>query len=92
MRNPTVSPLTINHQDQFPSVTLSFNLRPGIALGQAVEAITRLERDVNKPAGIIGTFQGNAQAFQTSLSSEPALIAAALVVVYIILWLLLPSE
>ncbi|MEA2994573.1 MAG: hypothetical protein QOG74_122, partial [Alphaproteobacteria bacterium] len=86
-----VGPLSVAHQGQFPAVTLSFNLRPGIALGQAVEAITRLERDINKPAGIIGTFQGNAQAFQTSLSSEPALIAAALVVVYIILGVLYES-
>jgi len=86
-----VGPLSVAHQGQFPAVTLSFNLRPGIALGQAVEAITRLERDVNKPASIIGTFQGNAQAFQTSLSSEPALIAAALVVVYIILGVLYES-
>ena len=86
-----VGPLSVAHQGQFPAVTLSFNLRPGIALGQAVEAITRLERDVNKPASIIGTFQGNAQAFQTSLSSEPALIAAALVVVYIILGMLYES-
>jgi len=86
-----VGPLSVAHQGQFPAVTLSFNLRPGIALGQAVEAITRLERDVNKPASIIGTFQGNAQAFQTSLSSEPALIAAALVVVYIILGILYES-
>jgi len=86
-----VGPLSVAHQGQFPAVTLSFNLRPGIALGQAVEAITRLERDINKPAAIIGTFQGNAQAFQTSLSSEPALIAAALVVVYIILGVLYES-
>ena len=62
-----VGPLSVAHQGQFPAVTLSFNLRPGIALGQAVEAITRLERDINKSAAIIGTFQGNAQAFQTSL-------------------------
>jgi len=86
-----VGPLSVAHQGQFPAVTLSFNLRPGIALGQAVEAITRLERDINKSAAIIGTFQGNAQAFQTSLSSEPALIAAALVVVYIILGVLYES-
>jgi HAE1 family hydrophobic/amphiphilic exporter-1 len=86
-----VGPLSVAHQGQFPAVTLSFNLSPGIALGQAVDAISRLERDINKPASIIGTFQGNAQAFQTSLASEPALIAAALVVVYIILGVLYES-
>jgi HAE1 family hydrophobic/amphiphilic exporter-1 len=86
-----VGPLSVAHQGQFPAVTLSFNLSPGVALGQAVEAISRLEHDINKPASIIGTFQGNAQAFQTSLASEPALIAAALVVVYIILGVLYES-
>jgi hydrophobe/amphiphile efflux-1 (HAE1) family protein len=86
-----VAPLSVAHQGQFPAVTLSFNLQPGVALGQAVEAIGQLERAINKPASIIGTFQGNAQAFQTSLSSEPALIAAALVVVYIILGVLYES-
>jgi multidrug efflux pump subunit AcrB len=86
-----VAPLAVSHQGQFPAVTLSFNLRPGVALGEAVTAIGQLERDINKPASIIGTFQGNAQAFQTSLSSEPALIAAALIVVYIILGMLYES-
>jgi hydrophobe/amphiphile efflux-1 (HAE1) family protein len=86
-----VAPLSVAHQGQFPAVTLSFNLRPGIALGQAVEAIGEVERQLNKPDSIIGTFQGNAQAFQTSLSSEPALIAAALIVVYIILGVLYES-
>jgi HAE1 family hydrophobic/amphiphilic exporter-1 len=86
-----VGALSVAHQGQFPAVTLSFNLRPGVALGQAVEAIGQAEREINKPASIIGTFQGNAQAFQTALSSEPALIAAALVVVYIILGMLYES-
>ena len=72
-------------------MTLSFNLRPGVALGQAVDAIQQAERELGKPASITGTFQGNAQAFQTSLASEPALIGAALVVVYIILGMLYES-
>jgi multidrug efflux pump subunit AcrB len=86
-----VGPLSIQHQGQFPAVTLSFNLRPGVALSQAVDAIGQAEREIAKPASIIGSFQGNAQAFQSSLSSEPALIAAALVVVYIILGMLYES-
>jgi hydrophobe/amphiphile efflux-1 (HAE1) family protein len=83
--------LQVSHQSQFPAVTLSFNLPHGVALGQAVDAITKAEREVGKPASIIATFQGNAQAFQTSLSSEPYLIAAALIVVYIILGILYES-
>jgi hydrophobe/amphiphile efflux-1 (HAE1) family protein len=86
-----VGPLSIAHQGQFPAVTLSFNLQPGVALGQAVDAITQASREIGMPSGIIGTFQGNAQAFQSSLSSEPALIAAALIVVYIILGILYES-
>jgi hydrophobe/amphiphile efflux-1 (HAE1) family protein len=86
-----VAALSVAHQGQFPAVTLSFNLRPGVALGEAVAAIGQAERELNKPSSIIGTFQGNAQAFQTSLSSEPALIAAALIVVYIILGVLYES-
>jgi multidrug efflux pump subunit AcrB len=72
-------------------VTLTFNLQPGIALGQAVDAISQVSRELGMPSSIIGTFQGNAQAFQASLSSEPALIAAALIVVYIILGILYES-
>jgi hydrophobe/amphiphile efflux-1 (HAE1) family protein len=86
-----VGPLSINHQGQFPAATLTFNLHAGTALGQAVDAINHAVRDINMPASVIGTFQGNAQAFQSSLSSEPALIAAALVVVYIILGMLYES-
>jgi hydrophobe/amphiphile efflux-1 (HAE1) family protein len=87
----SVSYLSISHQGQFPAVTLSFNLRPGAALGQAVTAIQQAEGQIGKPAALVGTFQGNAQAFQTSLSSEPYLIAAALLVVYIILGVLYES-
>jgi hydrophobe/amphiphile efflux-1 (HAE1) family protein len=86
-----VGPLSIAHQGQFPAVTLSFNLQPGVALGQAVDAISEVSREIGMPASVIGTFQGNAQAFQSSLSSEPALIAAALIVVYIILGILYES-
>ena len=89
--NTQVGPLSISHQSQFPAVTLSFNLRPGVSLGQAVDAIDQAQRELGKPASVIGTFQGNAQAFQTSLASEPALIGAALVVVYIILGMLYES-
>jgi hydrophobic/amphiphilic exporter-1 (mainly G- bacteria), HAE1 family len=87
----SVSYLSISHQGQFPAVTLSFNLRPGVALGQAVTAIQQAEGQIGKPAALVGTFQGNAQAFQTSLSTEPYLIAAALLVVYIILGVLYES-
>jgi hydrophobic/amphiphilic exporter-1 (mainly G- bacteria), HAE1 family len=87
----SVSYLSISHQGQFPAVTLSFNLRPGVSLGQAVTAIQQAEGQIGKPAGLVGSFQGNAQAFQTSLSSEPYLIAAALLVVYIILGVLYES-
>jgi hydrophobe/amphiphile efflux-1 (HAE1) family protein len=83
--------LTVNHQGQFPAVTLAFNLRPGIALGQAVDAISKAARDIGMPGSIIGTFQGNAQAFQNSLSTTPILICAALIVVYIILGILYES-
>ena len=86
-----VGPLLISHQGQFPSVTITFNLVPGVALGQAVEAVNQASREIGMPAAIIPTFQGNAQAFQTSLRSEPALIGAALIVVYIILGVLYES-
>jgi len=86
-----VGPLSIAHQGQFPAVTLSFNLAPGVALGEAVEAVSQASREIGVPSSVIGTFQGNAQAFQSSLSSEPALIAAALIVVYIILGILYES-
>ncbi|GGF01841.1 acriflavine resistance protein B [Aliidongia dinghuensis] len=83
--------LSIAHQGQFPAVTLSFNLAQGASLGEAVSAIQEAEAQMKLPATIIGTFQGNAQAFQSSLSTTPYLIAAALVVVYIILGVLYES-
>src|SRR5262249_34002601 len=86
-----VGPLSIAPQGQFPAVTLSFNLASGVALGQAGDAITQAAREIAMPSSIIGTFQGNAQAFQASLSSEPLLIGAALIVVYIILGILYES-
>jgi multidrug efflux pump subunit AcrB len=86
-----VSYLSINHQGQFPAVTLSFNLAPGAALGEAVDAIKKVTSDIRMPASMNGTFQGTAQAFESSLGSEPYLILAALVVVYIILGMLYES-
>jgi multidrug efflux pump subunit AcrB len=86
-----VSYLSINHQGQFPAVTLSFNLAPGAALGDAVDAIKKVTADIRMPASMTGTFQGTAQAFESSLKSEPYLILAALVVVYIILGMLYES-
>ena len=83
--------LSVNHQGQFPAVTLSFNLAPGVALGQAVDAINQESAAMGLPSSIAGTFQGTAQAFQSSLKSEPYLIAAALVAVYIILGMLYES-
>jgi multidrug efflux pump subunit AcrB len=86
-----VGPLAVSHQGQFPAITLTFNLQPGVALGDAVAAIQQAEREIAKPQSLITSFQGNAQAFQTSLQSEPLLILAALVVVYVILGILYES-
>jgi hydrophobic/amphiphilic exporter-1 (mainly G- bacteria), HAE1 family len=86
-----VTYLSINHQGQFPAVTLSFNLAPGAALGDAVNAINRASLQLHMPATITGNFQGTAQAFQASLKSQPYLILAALVAVYIILGMLYES-
>jgi HAE1 family hydrophobic/amphiphilic exporter-1 len=86
-----VAPLVVNHQGQFPSVTISFNLAPGNSIGQAVSAIQQVEKELGKPASLATSFQGNAQAFQSSLSSTPLLIAAALVVIYLILGMLYES-
>jgi hydrophobe/amphiphile efflux-1 (HAE1) family protein len=86
-----VGPLLISHQGQFPAVTITFNLKPGVALGDAVDAVNEASREIGMPDSLIPTFQGNAQAFQTSLRSEPALIGAALIVVYIILGVLYES-
>jgi hydrophobe/amphiphile efflux-1 (HAE1) family protein len=86
-----VQPLSISHQSQFPAVTISFNLAPGVALGQAVTAIEAAVRQMGVPITVTGSFQGTAQAFQSSLASQPYLIAAALISVYIILGILYES-
>ncbi len=83
--------LLISHQGQFPAVTISFNLAPGVALGDAVTAITKAQTEMGVPATLSGSFQGTAKAFGDSLSSQPILIAAALVAVYIVLGLLYES-
>ena len=85
------TPLVVNHQGQFPVVTLSFNVAPGAALGDAVAAINEAEREIALPASIRGAFQGTAQAFRTSLANEPILILAALITVYIVLGVLYES-
>jgi len=89
--NAHIGPLLVAHSGQFPAVTLTFNLPPGVALGQAVDAIQKAAAEIGMPQSLIGTFQGNAQAFQAALSNEPVLIAAALVVVYVILGVLYES-
>ena len=88
---PEKTALAVNHQGQFPSVTISFNLAPGVALGDAVDAISQAEQQIHMPAGIRGTFQGTAQAFQDSLKGEGFLIAFALFAVYIVLGILYES-
>ena len=85
------TPLSVNHQGQFPSVTLSFNLADGVALGPAVDAIHHAEREIGLPASIKVDFAGTAQAFRSSLSSQPMLILAALLSVYIVLGVLYES-
>jgi multidrug efflux pump len=88
---PTTTALAVNHQGQFPGITLSFNLVPGVALGDAVTAITAAEREIGLPASIRASFSGTAQAFQASLANEPVLILAALLAVYIVLGILYES-
>ena len=88
---PTNTALAVNHQSQFPSVTLSFNLPPGVALGQAVTAIQDATLHSGLPGAISGSFQGTAQAFQAALANQPLLIVAALVSIYIVLGILYES-
>ena len=85
------APLSVNHQGQFPVVTISFNLAPGASLGEATEAINRVKDELNMPLSIQGAFQGTAASFQSSLANEPLLILAALVTVYIVLGVLYES-
>jgi multidrug efflux pump len=88
---PSNMPLAVNHQSQFPSVTISFNLAPGVSLGQATLAIEKVQRSIGFPATIQASFQGTAAAFKDSLSSEPVLILTALITVYIVLGMLYES-
>jgi len=83
--------LQVNHQGQFPAVTLTFNLAPNVALGDAVTALEKVQRDLGMPNSVHGTFQGSAQAFQDSLKNEKWLVLAALVAVYIVLGILYES-
>jgi multidrug efflux pump len=85
------SPLSINHQGQFPAVTVSFNLSPGASLGSAISSINNLQKEMNMPASLQASFQGTAAAFEKSLSNEALLILAALVTVYIVLGVLYES-
>jgi multidrug efflux pump len=87
----TTGPLLISRQGQFPAVTISFNLPPGVSLGEAVKTVESTTRQLGLPASIQGSFQGTAQAFQASLTNEPLLILAALVTVYIVLGVLYES-
>jgi HAE1 family hydrophobic/amphiphilic exporter-1 len=87
---PGLGPLTVNHSGQIPSVTLSFNLRPGVALGQATEEVNRLERET-LPATVNATFQGTAQAFQSSMKGLGLLLVLAILVIYMVLGILYES-
>ncbi|HWW06830.1 efflux RND transporter permease subunit [Collimonas sp.] len=86
------APLTVNHDGQFPAATLSFNLAPGQALGDAIDAINAKERSIAKPAGLTSIFAGSAQAFQESLANQPFLILAALLAIFIVLGMLYESS
>jgi len=86
-----IAPLAINHQGQFPSVTISFNLAPGAALGDATKAIEQAQKQLGMPLSIQASFQGTAQSFKDSLTNEPWLILAAIVTVYIVLGVLYES-
>ena len=88
---PSTAPLAVNHQGQYPSVTISFNLAPGVALGDASRAILALEQKIGMPNTIRGMFSGTLQAFQSSLATEPFLIITALMAVYIVLGILYES-
>jgi multidrug efflux pump len=87
----TTEPLSITHQGQFPSITVSFNLAPNASLGSAIDTIDKLQKSMNMPASLQADFQGTAASFRNSLSNEPLLILAALVTVYIVLGVLYES-
>ena len=88
---PKTAPLSVNHQSQFPSVTISFNLAPGVALSDVAAAISQMETSMGMPSSITGMFSGTLQAFQSSLSTEPYLILTALLAIYIVLGILYES-
>ncbi|MGH9376824.1 MAG: efflux RND transporter permease subunit, partial [Terriglobia bacterium] len=88
---PSTTTLAVNHQGQFPAITMSFNLAPGVSLGQAVDAVEEARNQIGMPDSVHASFQGTAQAFQVSLANEPLLILAALVAVYIVLGILYES-
>jgi multidrug efflux pump len=88
---PTTAPIAVNHQGQFPAVTLSFNLAPGMALSDAVKEIHQMEQKVGLPGTVHSSFAGTAQAYQQALTTEPLLVAAALLAVYIVLGILYES-
>ena len=85
------APLIVNHQGQFPCVTISFNLAPGYSLGEAVDAISKAQQEIGMPISVQGAFQGTAAAFRASLANEPLLILAAVITVYIVLGVLYES-
>jgi multidrug efflux pump len=87
----TTVPITVNHQGQFPVVTLSFNLAPNASLGDAVKAVNQVKAEMGMPSSVQAAYQGTAQAFQTSLANEPVLITAALITVYLVLGILYES-
>src|SRR5260221_9155988 len=87
----TTAPITVSHQGQFPAVTLSFNLTPGIALSDAVRTIQQMEQRIGMPGRIHGSYSGTLQAFQESLSNEPMLTVTALVAVHVPLGILYES-
>jgi multidrug efflux pump len=88
---PAPASLSVNHQSQFPAVTLSFNVAPGVSLGQALDAVRRAGQEIRLPGSVHAAFQGTAQAFVDSLRSEPYLVLAALIAVYIVLGVLYES-
>jgi multidrug efflux pump len=85
------APITVNHQGQFPVITLSFNLAPGVSLGEAINAVNKVHDEMKMPLSVQAAYQGTAEAFQASLANEPVLIAAALITVYLVLGILYES-
>ncbi len=88
---PSNTFLSVNHQGQFPAVTLSFNLAPGVSLGQATEAVEKAVQELRIPSSVLGSFQGTAQVFRASMANMPLLIAAAVLAVYVVLGMLYES-